>query len=97
MCWWEGGGGGAASKGLNLEVHIPETSSLQMSCAFALVAVMGKLHGEEGHTQLESGKSLGGGWAGGGKWEGADASGAHAGKVEESRDEEAGPTGHGVI
>lgn len=33
-----------------------------MSCAAALVAVMGKLHGEEGHTQLESGKSVGGGW-----------------------------------
>lgn len=33
-----------------------------MSRAAALVAVMGKLHGEEGHTQLESGKSVGGGW-----------------------------------
>lgn len=33
-----------------------------MSCAVALVAVMGKLHREEGHTQLESGKSFGGGW-----------------------------------
>lgn len=33
-----------------------------MSCAAALVAVMGKLHWEEGHTQLESGKSVGGGW-----------------------------------
>lgn len=33
-----------------------------MSRAAALVAVMGKLHREEGHTQLESGKSVGGGW-----------------------------------
>lgn len=33
-----------------------------MSCAAALVAVMGKLHGEEGHTQLESGKSVGSRW-----------------------------------
>lgn len=32
-----------------------------MSCAAALVAVMGKLHREEGHTQLESGKSDGSG------------------------------------
>lgn len=39
-----------------------ETTSLQMSCAAALVAVMGKLHGEEGHTQLESGKSVGSRW-----------------------------------
>lgn len=45
-----------------MEVHISETTSLQMSRAAALVAVMGKLHGEEGHTQLESGKSVGGGW-----------------------------------
>lgn len=51
-----------SSRRVNLEVHIPETTSLQMSCAVALVAVMGKLHGEEGHTQLESGKSFGGGW-----------------------------------
>lgn len=38
-----------------------------MSCAAALVAVMGKLHREEGHTQLESGKSVGGGWREGGR------------------------------
>ena len=45
-----------------MEVHISETTLLQMSCAAALVAVMGKLHWEEGHTQLESGESAGGGW-----------------------------------
>lgn len=33
-----------------------------MSRAAALVAVMGKLHEEEGHTQLESGESVGGEW-----------------------------------
>lgn len=47
---------------VNAEVRVSETASLQMSRAAALVAVMGKLHGEEGHTQLESGKSVGGGW-----------------------------------
>ena len=52
---------------VKLEVHISETTSLQMSCAAALVAVMGKLHREEGHTQLESGKSVGGGWREGGR------------------------------
>lgn len=67
MCAGKRGQGGAAIEGLKLEVHIPETSLPQMSCVVALVAVMGKLHGEEGHTQLESGKSLGGGWVGGGK------------------------------
>lgn len=46
---------------VKLEVHISETTSLQMSCAAALVAVMGKLHWEEGHTQLESGESVSGG------------------------------------
>lgn len=33
-----------------------------MSCAAALVAVMGKLYREEGHTQLESGEFVGCGW-----------------------------------
>lgn len=46
---------------VKLEVHISETTSLQMSCAAALVAVMGKLHWEEGHTQLESGEWVSGG------------------------------------
>lgn len=47
---------------VNQEVHISETTSLQMSCAAALVAVMGKLYREEGHTQLESGEFVGCGW-----------------------------------
>lgn len=56
-----------------------------MSCVVALVAVMGKLHGEEGHTQLESGKSLGGGWREVGRGVVGCTSGARAGKVGESR------------
>lgn len=85
-------------KGLNLEVRIPETSSLQMSCAVALVAVMGKLHREEGHTQLESGKSLGGGLVG--RWWdelGGGASERTQEKWERAEDKEAGPTGREVI
>lgn len=98
------GRGGAAGEGLNLEVHIPETSLLQMSCVVALVAVMGKLHGEEGHTQLESGKSLGSGWVGGGKWGEVGQSGGEGRhqtraqeKWERAGDEEAEPTGQEVI
>lgn len=49
---------------------------------------MGKLHWEEGHTQLESGKSAGGGWRGGGY---------RRSEAEGERDEEAGPTGQEVI
>lgn len=58
-----------------------------MSRAPALVAVMGKLHGEEGHTQLESGKSVGGGW---------QEMGREVQKEREKGTIEAGPTGQEV-
>lgn len=64
---------------VKLEVHILETTSLQMSRAAALVAVMGKLHWEEGHTQLESGE-----WVNGGE---GDTEGAKEGQIGMRRED----------
>lgn len=54
-----------------------------MSRAAALVAVMGKLHGEEGHTQLESGKSVGGGLVGDGEG-GAEGAEGRKGRLKQA-------------